>query len=140
MRIAGLEAAQCRGLLAAVFLGLWEVFVLGPLAHAADLDISAYRGKVVYLDFWASWRGPARSRSLSTLTPITTKFCDAYSRTRRSNQGKDCLQGPHHEAQKSRYTTLPRYALKSRSAAYTMGPRSNAPHEPMTAQTRGTRL
>jgi thiol-disulfide isomerase/thioredoxin len=55
MRVADPRAAQCRGPIAWVIFGLWAVPLLGPIARAADLDLSAYWGKVMYVDFWASW-------------------------------------------------------------------------------------
>jgi cytochrome c biogenesis protein CcmG/thiol:disulfide interchange protein DsbE len=42
-----------------VLLATLCLFELQP-ARAADLDLSSYKGKVVYLDFWASWCTPCR--------------------------------------------------------------------------------
>jgi thiol-disulfide isomerase/thioredoxin len=75
MRVPGHRAAQRRGAVTRGFLGLLGVLVLGTLARAADLDLNAYRGKVVYLDFWASWCGPCKQSF-----PWMETLKDAYGR------------------------------------------------------------
>lgn len=54
-----------------VLLGL----ALPGHSHAEGLDLDRYRGKVVVVDFWASWCTPCR-RSFPWLNEIQSKYRD----------------------------------------------------------------
>lgn len=51
------------------------MFAWPSFAHAPSLDLSTHLGKVVYLDFWASWCVPCR-RSFPWMNQMQEKYGD----------------------------------------------------------------
>lgn len=75
-RLRGLNTASGLLLLCLYFAALWLPF---PVSVAAEelqiLDLAEYRGKVIVVDFWASWCVPCR-RSFPWLDEMQTRYAD----------------------------------------------------------------
>ncbi len=67
--------SKAWGLIAALWV-LVGVMLQSAPAYAQDaLDLEAYRGKIVWVDFWASWCTPCR-RSFPWLNEVMAKYSD----------------------------------------------------------------
>ena len=71
------DRARIIGRASGFFLTAILILSYGTITQAADtLDLSEYRGKVVLLDFWASWCVPCR-RSFPWMNQMQQKYADS---------------------------------------------------------------
>ena len=75
MKLYWLPRGKERSWLAAVAAAQLALFPWAPAAASSDFGIDQYEGKVVVLDFWASWCVPCK-RSFPWLNAMHEKYAD----------------------------------------------------------------